>query len=423
MLSFLTGSEARADADIVASDTNVTFSSIFGISDRGRPTERNVRRSLRGTFAACVRERAKLTARSAVPDLMSEGFRVERRTPDGWERVEENHPWMQLIQAPNRYRSAYEVWYWVSMAADLYGTASLIVGDDPRGVPEQLLEVYSVFGQIRAKGNRQGGIDGYVYQRNGTPIRDLEHRDVMQVRRTDPTSPFESTSLLEELMHEVNADRYAATFRESTFKDGRPPLIQLTTDQEVSQKRAKEIGTRWKNEYMQEGGDVKGVPVGTHGLKAESISISPDEFQMLESQGLDHDVIFRVTGINSAWLDQGSNRAEAEQAEKRILKGTIQPRLNRIAGQLTTDFRTAFDPDIPLRVRAPDVRPKDPEQQEAVNAQRIKRGVPRAQIMRENGEDVPDEYEDELETPLRPSTLSPESQGDGESSREPPDFL
>jgi len=94
---------------------------------------------------------------------------------------------------------------------------------------------------------------------------------------------------------------------------------------------------------------------------------------------------------------------------------------------MTKAFEASFgaDPGV-LRVQAPDVTPVDREEQETINEQRVRRGVPPAQVMREQGEDVPDEYAEDLETPRLPSTLKKISgssaEGDGEASA-PPDFL
>jgi len=177
----------------------------------------------------------------------------------------------------------------------------------------------------------------------------------VQIKRTDPTTAHGTISILESLIYEVSSDRAAAEYRHKTYKDGRPPLLYMSTDKDVGSSKATQMGEQFRNEYMAPNGDVKGVPVMYGGMDLQSLGIDPDTFQMLESQELDHNVIFRVTGINSAYLDQGSNRAEAEQAERAILTGTIQPLLNQAAAQLTLSLRRAFGADESLKVVPPDV--------------------------------------------------------------------
>jgi len=405
------GASQRADGGLAAPTTTVNLSSALGLSDRGRPSHQQIRRQLRGTIDATLRKRAELFARSCVPGGEHGGLMVKRETSDGMEPVEEDHPWVSLLRAPNEYRSAYDFWYWVRFAADVQGTAPMIVRDDGLGVPDGLLEVFPSFGEMKEQINREGGIGGYVYHRSDGRDIQLGADDVVTVKRTDPTTPHGTMSILESLVYEAASDRAAAEFRQKTYSEGRPPLIYMSSEQNVGGDRAKEMGERFKSEYLRGNGDVKGVPVMHSGMELDSLGIDPDAYQMLESQELDHEVIFRVTGINSAYLDQGSNRAEAEQAERSILTGTIQPLLNQTSAQLTLAFRNAFGADESLQIVPPDVTPVDREEQETINEMRVRRGVPPAQIMEEEGEEVPDEFADDLEQPHIPNTLKPVGSG------------
>jgi HK97 family phage portal protein len=423
------GSHTRADGSEVAPRTDVTLSQTLGLEDRRRPNEEQIRRQLRGTLEACLRKRAELFARSCTPGGGHQGLMVKRETTDGMERVEESHPWLQLIRQPNQYRSAYDFWYWMRFAADVQGTAPNIVREDALGTPDALLEVFPSFGRMNEKLNVEGGTAGYVYHRSDGQNIPLDADDVVQVKRTDPTTAHGSISILESLIYEVASDRAAAEYRHKTYSEGRPPLLYMSTDQELSPESAQEQGTRFKNEYMRPGGDVKGVPVMYGGMDLQSLGIDPDTFQMLESQELDHEVIFRVTGINSAYLDQGSNRAEAEQAERSILTGTIQPLLNQAAAQLTLSFRRAFGAEEGLRVVAPDVTPVDREQQAEIHSTQLETGAKTLNdIRRELGEE---EYDaDVADEPLVSSTLVPASEAGMSSGpspeperEDPPDFL
>ena len=423
------GTHTRTGGSQVAPRTDVTLSQALGLEDRRRPSEEQIHRQLRGTLEACLRKRAELFARSCTVSGESSGLMVKRETTDGMEPVEEGHPWLQLIRQPNEYRSAYDFWYWVQFASDVQGGAPSVVRDDALGTPEALLEVFPSFGRMNEKLNVEGGTAGYVYHRTDGQNIPLETDDVVQVKRTDPTTPHGTISMLESLIYEVASDKAAAEYRHKTYSEGRPPLLYMSTDQDLSPDAAKEQGTRFKNEYMRPGGEVKGVPVMYGGMDLQSLGIDPDTFQMLESQELDHKVIFRVTGINAAYLDQGSNRAEAEQAERSIMTGTIQPLLNQVAAQLTLSFRRAFGAEEGLRVVAPDVTPVDREQQAEIHSTQVGIGAKTLNdIRRELGEE---EYDaDVADEPLVPSTLVPASEAGASSGlapepdrEEPPDFL
>lgn len=347
---------SRANVQVV---DQFSISDVLGLRDFGRPSEYEQRELLRGTFEACLRLRARRFASAVLPNREGPGLKVERRTPDGFEEVEEDHPWYSLIRSPNAYRSAIVFYQWVSLARDLQGRAPQLVQDGPRGMPEQLLEMYSEFGYVQPLASPDGGIDGWLYEReDGRDIR-LEPRDVMEVKRIDPHSPYETQSLIEALASEVAGDKFAAEYRRNAFEKGRPPMVYLSTDQEMTPKQAKEHGQRLKQRYFKRQGGQDTVPVMTEGMELEGISLDPESWQMLEAQGLDQKVIHKVTGVPQPLLEMDSNRAESEEARKELMRGTIQPLIDEVAAQYTQGLRQAFEPEAELRVVAPDVSPID----------------------------------------------------------------
>lgn len=392
----------NARAQVVPS-TTLSTGSVFGIFDRGRPTERSARNSLRGTFEACVRTRASLFAQIATPDMEGDGFVVERLAGDTYEPVEEDHPWQQLIKRPSPYRTAYDVWYWMAMATDLMGSAHAILDGMP--TDPRMQEVYPAWGRLQPKPSPDGGVSGYVFHRSDGIDIDVEADEVVELRRVDPTTPYESQGLIETLARYISADLEAQRYLAQSFAEGRPPLLQITSDEEIDPETAQQFGEAFRRRFM-EGSEV---PVMTHGMRAESLSIEPEAFQMLETQGLTHKVIYRVTGIPQAYFDSDSaNKSNSESAERKIRRDTVQPMLGQFAQQLTLSFQRAFGSDPgALRIRAPRALQPTPEERELINEKRLARGVAPATIMEEEGEEVPDGQSETLSQPLVSSTLTP----------------
>lgn len=392
----------NARANVVPTTTLAT-ADVFGIFDRGRPTERSVRNSLRGTFEACIRTRAQLFAQVATPDLEGRGFRVERMGSDGYEEVEEGHPWQRLIARPSDARTAYDVWYWMAMSSDLTGSAHAILD----GIPTEptMHEVYPAWGTMRPRPTADGGVAGYIFHREDGQDVPVNAEMVVELRRVDPTTPYESMGLIESLAQYISADLEAQEYLAESFGQGRPPLFQITSDQEIAPEEAEKFGQAFRRKFM----DGRQIPVMSQGMKAESLSLDPEAFQMLESQGLTHKVIYRVTGVPQAYFDsESANRSNSESAERKLRRDTVQPMLNQAAQQLTLSFRRAFggDPGA-LRVRPPRALQPTPEERELINEKRIARGVPPATIMDEEGETLPDGYEDDLRKPLMTSRVTP----------------
>jgi len=170
------------------------------------------------------------------------------------------------------------------------------------------------------------------------------------------------------------------------------------------------------------------VPALGNGGEMKTVALSPDDLQMLESRQMNEGRLFTICGVPEAlFKSESSNRSTGEAAHWTFAKYTIQPRAVHFASQLTKDLERSFgaDPGV-LRVQAPDVTPVDHQEQEAINEARVRRGVPPAQVMREQGEEVPSEYEEDLETPRLPSTLkkiSGSAEGVSGEASAPPDFL
>ena len=400
MYSFLTGSRAES-ADFVA-PTRFGMNNLWGIADQGKPTTQQIKDHLRGKLYACLRIRADAVANAIVGNQHQDGFQVLRRSGTDWEPAE-GSPWLEILKNPNDARSAYEVWYWMQWAYDLLGVASLLVEDGSRMVPQSIHEIFPSFGEVRPIQSPSGGVDGWVYHRADGERIPLEARDIIQVQNTDPTTPFEGKSLLEVLSYQLDQELFADVYSRNTLQKGRPPLLQITFDQGVSPQQAEKFGEKFKKEFMDKTGDIKGVPVFGNGGKAEGIGIDPKGFQMIEQRELAQKLIHDVTGVPAAMFEQGSNRAEAEQAEKTFMERTVQPLVTRHAAQMTHGFRRSFGAGTDIKIMAPNVVTLSPKEKEELNKMRIARGVPPAQIMEEQGEEAPEG----LDQPYLPGSLVP----------------
>ena len=402
----------RASQRAVQVADSFTVSDVLGIRDAGRPSEHEQRQLLRGTFEACVRLRARRFAESVIPSRRGPGLQVQRETPDGWEQVEPDHPWLEMIRSPNDYRSGYVYWKWVSLARDLQGRAPQLVQDNDRGLPEQLLELFAEFGYVQPLANEDGGVSGYIYERqDGRDVR-LDKRQVMMLKRSDPHSPYETQSLLESLAFEVAGDRFASQYRRNAFESGRPPMVALSTDQDLTTEQAVAHGEQFKSKFMKTRGREQGIPVLPSGLSLEDISLDPESFQMLEAQGLDQKVIHKVCQVPEALLEMDSNRAESEEARQQFMGSTIQDLLTEAAAQLTEGLNEAFEPEGNLRVIAPDVQPTNKREQAETDRILVESGLRTRNEIRERDDLEPYDV-DAADEPTAPQGQVPLSQAGG----------
>lgn len=415
----------RADDPQVIPTSQATTSALTGLVDRDKPTDRDIRKHNVSLFSKLVGMRADATARAIVGEQGQGGFQVESLQAGEYEAVEGGHPWMRLIRRPNPDTAAYLFWHWVSRVVDLQGAAHLLVEDDAAGTPIALWPIYPEWGDVRPQLGDKGQVSGWVYYRGGERVQ-YEARDIIRISLDDPVRAGETMSLLERGVYELSRELHHNKYEQDFLEDGRPPNVYLTFDNDVNVSANQEAADKVQQRYM--GKRANKVPALGNGGEMKTVALSPDDLQMLESRQMNERRLFTICGVPQAlYKSESSNRSTGEAAHWTFAKYTIQPRAVHFSSQMTKDFERSFGADPgALRVQAPDVTPVDREEQETINEARVRRGVPPAQVMREQGEDVPDEYADDLETPRLPSTLKKvpgsDAGGDGEASA-PPDFL
>jgi len=258
---------------------------------------------------------------------------------------------------------------------------------------------------MRPAASPDGGVSHYVFRSQDGPYYHVEGDRVLSSRHPDPVSPYEGQGLIEQLADYIGADRAAMRLINEAFREGRPPQMQLLDEGEnANPEDRKQLLSDLKNS-MARGDSVYATPPN---MRLEALGLDPETWQMLETQGLTHQVIYRVTGIKQAYFDsEGANRSNSESAERQIRRDTIQPLVNQIAQELTMGLTRAFDADVgALRVKPPQALMPTPKEREEINRKRLERGVPASVIMEESGEEVPDAYADDLSTPRVPGTLA-----------------
>lgn len=364
--------------DISLFDTaQVRASRPMGVTDSSRPSQHLVQTMLRSTFARCIQLRADAIAQ-AMTGVDGDAPDVVRRRPGGAaEPVEDGHPWRRLIERPNPYRSAFEVWHWASMARDLQGSADFIVEHDGRGMPIAMYEVFADFGEIRPVPDAYGGVAGYKFWRKDGAQIDLEAKDVIRFRRPDPTTPWESVSLLEWAAYSLDIELYAQIYQRDQMKDGRTPPAYLSTTQRITPAQAKQYGEAFQDGYMKAGEHTKrGVPVLGNDLEIKTTSLNANDLALIDSRRLNDTHIFWATGVPQGLLSDDANRANADAARKMFERYTIQPETVGICAQLTRGFETSFGAaEGVLNVRPPDVVSADPLEQSRVDEIRIRTGL------------------------------------------------
>jgi len=418
-------SAQRAEDPQVIPTSRRATTSLTGLADRQKPTDREIRKHNVSLFGKLVSMRAHATAQAIIGWQGQDGFQTERLEAGQFEAVSADQPWQRLIRRPNPDTPPYLFWWWASTVIDLQGAVHFLVEDGPDGQPEALWPIFPEWGEVRPRLGEKGEVTGWVYYRGGER-QTYEARDIVRLRLPDTINMQETQSLLERGVYELDRELHHNQYEKNFLEDGRPPNVYLSFDNDVNVSANQEAADKVQNRSM--GNRANKVPALGNGGEMKTVALSPDDLQMLDSRVMNERRLHTICGVPQAlFRSESSNRSTGEQAHWTFAKYTIQPRVISLADQQTKGFEQAFraDPGA-LRIQAPETTPEDREEQETINDLRVRRGVPPAQIMREQGEEVPDEYEEDLETPRLPSTLKKVPGGDGADTEEagpPPDFL
>ena len=232
---FVSPNHVRLSAPQTAPVALMRPAASIGLTDSDRPSAHKIGLAARGLFSACIDIRANAIARAIAGGPGRKGFSVKRLAAQGeYEDVELSHPWVRLLLRPSANRPALEVWRWASEARDYAGSADFVVEDDARGVPVALHEIFPEFGVLSPVPSASGGESGYVFFRADGRAIELEARDVVRLRHSDPRSPYRSMSLLQKAAYQLDKQLYADIYERDTLREGRFPPVVLTSDQDLT---------------------------------------------------------------------------------------------------------------------------------------------------------------------------------------------
>lgn len=368
MLSLLAPSRpATAQREAPQVYTNAALGAITGEGDPDAPTADRIRLAYRGLIHRC----ATLRANAAVEALAQMGVAEDLGGGEagGLRDLGPTHPRTRLLRRPSPHFAAREVWKWAQLAKDLGRGAFFVVERDRAGAPMFLHPVFPAFGQVAPIGDPQGGIAGYLFQPAGTTVRQRwEAEDVVWLRHIHPVTPYESASLVEAAAYEIDTDRWERVYRRDNMQAGGYPSVYLTTDQELNQAQADQLGNTFEAKYLrpiQGGQRSRRVPVFGKGARPEPLAVPAKDLQFVEGSQLTKTDLLQIWGVPEGMLSDKANRANADAARYTFYQNTAMPEADDAAASLSVQldrvFRTPPADRMRIVVTVPDIVPTDPE--------------------------------------------------------------
>lgn len=273
----------------------------------------------------------------------------ERRVPVA------RHPLEDLLDAPNRWMSRFELLEQTIGALELTGNAYWFLGGSG-GAPVEIWPLRP--DRVSVVPDADTFVRGYLYEIDGQRIP-LDALEVVHFRRWHPASDYYGLSALEAGRLAVSSDRAMAEWNRSTFSaDHGVPAGIVTIKDFVSDADFERIKAEWRQSY---GGPRRRTAfLRGSGIAWQHIGLNHSELDFLRGREQHRNEILNIFGIPVGLVSENATEANAQVAERLFIERTLWPKLVRVAQKITQELLpfwpgehvAAFDDIRPTDVQA-----------------------------------------------------------------------
>lgn len=268
---------------------------------------------------------------------------VYREDKSGKRTVAADHPLYRVLHdSPNADQTAMDFWEFVCACLELQGNAfcEIVRGADGRVIA---LSPPIVPDFVKVRRGSSGDIE---YEWNDGTNRRTDTQDNILHIRGFGGSPLGGLSTLAFGRQAFGLARSINVAASATFRNGVRPSGALQTDLKLNAQQRNDAEAALREKYQ--GAMNAGVPVLLdNGLKWQSITINPEDAQMLESRAFSVEEICRFFGVPPFMVGQTAKSTSwgtgLEQQTLGFQKFTLRRRLKRIEQALMKQLLTARD--------------------------------------------------------------------------------
>lgn len=347
-------------------------------------TQRQLMQQYRGWVFKCVRKIAEKIGVIKIRLYRKNGKGSQRE----WEELEE-HPIIDLLNAPNDQLTRSELFQMWSMHDDLAGNAYWLLEDvkNAEDEPTSITVLNPANMEVVIK---DGRVFRYKYQTD-TTLKLFEPYQIVHFRCPNPNNPFIGIGPTEGAIDAIEALNWAQDWNKKFFQNaGRPGLI-LETDQ-VDEKMIKLLRDTFDDRFAgaEKAHRTAVLPSGVKVSSQSGTSTQKDmDFTTLLTKMRDE--ILAAFGAPAVILGLGlgetMNRASAETLEYVFSVHTIEPKMRRFieflnvylvsryGDDLVLDFDSPVPANVEMQIRS-DESALNRAPYKSVNEVRAERGLP-----------------------------------------------
>lgn len=256
---------------------------------------------------------------------------IMRRVGDEKEEVKD-HPFVRLMERPNEFMARSYVMNYMTTWMWLDGEAYWFLA--PNAIGTEIVEIWPLESRkVAPVPDKENFISHFQYTVSGRKYKiPIEH--VCWFKRPNPFDQRAGLSRLGAASLGLETDHYARVFTRNFLakRKGVPPVI-LSLAQGTADEDLDRLLDELRSGFDEESG--KRI-LATRGgdISAATIGFNFNDMQLLSSREFGRDELDRVMGVPPAIWDKAATISNAEQAERRLLRQTIQPFLDYVAEEV-----------------------------------------------------------------------------------------
>lgn len=271
------------------------------------------------------------------------------------------HPLCRLLDQPNPWLTAWELWYLTVVYLELTGNCFWYVADFAESrEPGEIWVVPTPW--VRPIPDATAFVKGYEVRPPSGPREIFTPREIIHLKYPNPLDPHYGLSPLQANALTIDANAELLRSRYQMFLSGARPGIVFQTPQTLTEQTLRRIEEKLETKFSGRGNWQRPL-VLEQGLTASPWTLTPAEMDFLNSSRMTRDEIFALFRVPPPVAGVVENLGLGADiwlgARVMFCEGTVQPKLDLIAQALTRDLGRRYGPDI--LVTFPDCSPRQAE--------------------------------------------------------------
>jgi len=276
----------------------------------------------------------RTVTKQMLKDIRSYGIKAMKDTQEI-----EDHPILDLLNAPNAEDTAYSFFQKVDLFLELTGDAYILIERAENGLPIALFVLFSQYVTIQTDGSNQVINYNYGVAHNGKFQYQYPPEDIIHIKFFDPNSVNYGISPLEASARSFGLIQSMDTYEEALNRNlGIPSGILRYKNQQIKESDRQVIEKKWQQKFASVGRQGK-IVVTDQDVEYDVIGVTPRDMQMLDGRKWSREEILACYGVNPALLlTEDVNRSNMVTASINYFHNTLKPRLKLISQTLTNEL-------------------------------------------------------------------------------------